>query len=160
MSRSSSRIEQPLFGVDVTGIQRCEPASRIAQAGGRRYARSHRLQQGAQLGPHCAHLHMIGLHAPYMFAQREVRRIRLRQQQREDVQFFVFMVPRRCDIEVAQHVVRRTLRLRVAALCCHVFDQAREQAQRALYPLVAACFFFLGFTDARGFPPFPRPCCA
>lgn len=58
-------------------------------------------------------------------------------QPRQDMPFFVLVVQRSGDVEIAQYIGRGTSRLRVDAVLLDMGLKSLQQLQRALNPLVA-----------------------
>ena len=90
---------------------------------------------------------MVLLELPH---QRHDRRRPPLQQQRKYVQFFVFMVQRRSDVEVTQHVAGRLAGGLVHRLLTQVGAQPRQQGQGALNALVASLQHRKGLLEPYG----------
>ena len=71
-------------------------------------------------------------------------------QQREHMQFFVFVVQRRGDVEIAQHIARGLAGIGVGPVLAHMGAQAREQGQGALNAFVAGLQHGKGLLETHG----------
>lgn len=110
-------------------IQRLEALGLRAHRGIGRYGGARlgpRDEVSAQRRPGLRHAFVVGTQAVDRLHERLVA---TGQQAREHVPLLVFVVMRRSEVEVAQHVLRRRAALRIVAMPIDMRDQPRQQVE-------------------------------